>query len=119
MSLRYVLDPRVSMLYAVHRHYAFMPLRNFDTIALYAVVPIISGVAWWTVWKRKPSARPWGMAASVTYILIFLRPIIFFPASASWRNWSLLALGIMGFAAFLPRHERSDSEAPTSPEAFA
>jgi len=119
MSLRYALDPRVSMLYAVHRHYAFLPLRNLATITLYAVVPIVSGIAWWTVWKRKPSARLWGIAASVTYILIFLRPIIFFPASAWWRNWSALALGIMGLAAFLPRHERHDSETPTPPEAVA
>src|SRR5437879_6287035 len=116
-SLRYVLDPRVSMLYAIHRHYAFLPFRNLVTITLYVMVPIINGIAWWTVWKRRPSARLWGIAASVTYILIFLRPIIFFPGSAWLRNWSTLALGIMGLVIFLLRHERHDSE--TTPEAFA
>jgi hypothetical protein len=119
MSLRYMLDPRVSMLYAIHRHYALLPFRNLVTFTLYVAVPIISGVAWWTVWKRKPSARLWGIAASVTYILIFLRPIVFFPTSAWWRNWGVLGEGIIGLIVFLPRYESHDSETPTPSDAAA
>jgi hypothetical protein len=113
MSLRYVLDPRVSILYAIHRHYALLPLRNLVTITLDVAVPIISGLGWWTVWKQKPSGRLWGILASVTYILIFLRLIIFFPVSAWWRHFGVLALGIIGLVVF-SISERSES--PTAPE---
>jgi len=112
MCLRYVLDPRVSMLYAIHRHYAFLPFRNLLTIVLYTATPVISGVAAWLVWTRKSSARVWAITASITYILIFIRSILFVHSSAWWRHLGVLGLGIMGLVGFLPRDEQIDSAAP-------
>jgi hypothetical protein len=68
-------------IYAISQHYAFLPLRNLLIEVLFRVfVATITGVAWWTILKGKPSVRFWGITASLMYILIFLLPIIFFPA---------------------------------------
>ncbi len=96
------------ILYAIHRHYAFLPLRNLFDAASFTVMAAIFGVAWWAVWKGKPSARGWGIAASLTYILIFLRSIIFPPRSV-WGHMGTLVVGTIGMAAFLRRDEQHDS----------
>lgn len=106
MAVRYVVDPRLSMIYAVHLHYASLPLRNLVTIILYTMVPIVSSIAWWTVWKRKRWARLWGITASVTYLLLFLHPIVFYPGSAWWHSWNILLLGIWGLVVFVPSGDR-------------
>jgi len=80
----------------------------------------VFGVAWWTVWKGKPSARGWGIAASLFYILVSLLPIIFFSRSV-WAgvgvvltNFGLvLAIGVAGLVAFSRRYEQPISTART------
>ena len=75
--VRYVIDPRVSIFYAIHKSSPILPtLRNVFAIALYGVFPIVCGLAWWTIWKRKSSARPWGVAASLMNISVFIPPMI-------------------------------------------
>lgn len=95
------------ILYAIHRH-AHLPLRSLLDAAWFSVtVAAIFGVAWWAVWKGKPSARGWGIAASLTYILIFLRSISFPPRSI-WGHVGELVVGTIGVAAFLRRDEQHD-----------
>jgi hypothetical protein len=122
-SLQYLLDPRVSMLYAARRHLILLTVRNFATFVLYVGLSVACGLAWWSIWKKKPSARAWGITASVGYILLFLRPIIFFPASAWWRHWSELLIGTVGLLTFAPSQENEqapeEQEAPYEPEAEA
>jgi hypothetical protein len=55
-----------SILYPIHWHNAFRSL--LITVSLSVVIATISGVAWRIVWKRKPSARGWGIEpASCTF----------------------------------------------------
>jgi hypothetical protein len=85
---------------------------NFRTwllvLLLSVIVPVIAiifGVAWWTNWKEKHSARCWGIAASLTFVLISF--YVFFIIS-KWVLWAPeveLAIGVVGMIAFLQRYE--------------
>jgi hypothetical protein len=58
-------------------------------------------VAWWTIWKRKPAARGFAIAASVMQILIFVGQFIS-PARLAWDyHAGALLLGVVGLLAFL------------------
>lgn len=92
-----------------------MPFWDLATVILYAIVPIVSGIAWWTVWKRKPLARRWGIAASVMSLLVFLDAIVFFPSSIWWHYVSVLLIGIAGILALLPSDKQNEQSAPTAP----
>jgi Peptidase family M50 len=67
------------------------------------------------VWKGKPSARGWGIAASLINILISLLPIIF-SARSLWAGFAavltgfglVLAVGVAGLVAFARRYEPPD-----------
>jgi hypothetical protein len=69
------------------------------------VTAIIFGLAWWTIWKGKRSARCWGIAASLVFVTISL--YVFFVIS----KWVLcapeveLAIGIVGLIAFSRRYQ--------------
>jgi hypothetical protein len=58
--------------------------------------------------KGEPLARGWGIAASLMYILIFLRPIIFFSRSVWWHHVGALVIGVIGLVMFLRRCEQHD-----------
>jgi len=64
---------------------------------------IIFGVAWWNIWKQRPSAKGWGVAASSIHILLSLWMIIFrsYPI-LSCQGFGLI-LGTVGLIAFLWR----------------
>jgi len=99
-------------MYTISRHFAFLTLRNLlpnllIDVLFPVVVATITGVAWWTILKGKPSARFWGIAASLMYILIFLRPIIFSLRSVWWHHVGALFIGIIGLVEFLWRNEGS------------
>jgi hypothetical protein len=66
-----------------------------------AVFAAISGVAWWTIWKGKPSARWWGVAASLMWILTFLRPFIIVLPPVWGRHAGALFVGGIGLLTFL------------------
>lgn len=109
--VRYVVEPHVSILYTIHKSSPLLPtFRNFVTIGLYGVFPIVCGIAWWTIWRRKSSARSWGIAASLMNISVIVPPIIFVPHYAPWRHLGALVIGVVGLIGFLPQQH---SEAPT------
>ena len=93
----------------IHRHYAFSPLRSLLISAVFPTLATIYGVAWWAVWKGKTSARVWGIAASLTYILISLQLIIFFSQSVWNCSGLMLAIGTAGLVAFLQPYEQHNS----------
>jgi hypothetical protein len=73
------------------------------------ILSIINGVAWWTIWEGRRSARAWGIGASLTYILKFLRPF-FIPLQFAWaRDVGPLWVGIVGVVVFLrpDKHRRA------------
>lgn len=95
------------ILFIIHRHDSLLPPRNLLDAASFSVLAVIFGLAWWVVWKEKPSERVWGIAASLTYILIFLRSIIFPPRSI-WGHVGALVVGTTGMVAFLRHDEHHD-----------
>jgi len=94
----------------LRRHpYTSWNFRTWSIVLLWsAIIPvtaIIFGIAWWTIWKGKRSARCWGIAASLIFVMISL--YVFFIIS----KWVLcapgveLAIGIVGLLAFSRRYE--------------
>jgi hypothetical protein len=107
-SLLILLFPFRRIVSAIHRHYALLALPSLLNAAFFSVTAAILAVAWWAVWKGKPSARGWGIAASLTCFLIFFHPDIF-PARSIWRQHvGALVIGTLGTVAFLRRDEQHD-----------
>jgi hypothetical protein len=69
--------------------------------AVFVLQAYIFGMAWWTVWKDKTSAKNWGIAASLINILSILWLHLRHSRSLSSREWELLAIGIVALIAFL------------------
>ena len=65
----------MTLLRAFHRYHDILTVRAILVPAFFLVQTPIYGMASWTVWKRKPSARVWAIVASLTYILIPLLAI--------------------------------------------
>ena len=113
-----------SILHTIHRQ-SFLPLRDLPVATVFTVVATVFGVAWWTVWKGKPSARVWGMTASLINILVSLLPAIavlyiqvihpHFSSGSVWRDLEVvspvLAVGVAGLVAFWRRYEEPDPTA--------
>jgi hypothetical protein len=60
----------------------------------------LTGIAAWTIWKAQPWARGWAIAASLMYIVVFIRPFIV-PMREVWdHNLIALSLGLLGLASF-------------------
>jgi hypothetical protein len=111
MAVKYVV---FSMQIAEHRRYAHMPLLSWVTVILYAIVPIVSALAWWTVWKHKPLARRWGITASILYLLVFLHIILFFPTAIWWQYSSLLIAGVAGIVILLHSDKQNKCKTPVA-----
>jgi hypothetical protein len=60
----------------------------------------LSGIAAWTIWKAHPWAKGWAIAASLMYIVIFLRPFIVSMRTVWDHNLVALSLGLIGLASF-------------------
>ena len=125
-SLQCILDSLWRNLYTIHRQYGFLPLRNQILAVFFSVLAVIFGVAWWTVWKGKPSARRWATVASLTFILIFLQRIIIPTRSIQWNHLGAsvptvigllgaLAIGIAGPVIFSARYDLAPEIDDTKP----
>jgi drug/metabolite transporter (DMT)-like permease len=84
-------------------------LRTLSVPVLFALLTYIFGMAWWTVWKEKPSGKSWGIAASLINNLVMIMAYILHKRSLSGYQWEVLAIGIVGLIAFLwPDKEESE-----------
>ena len=88
------------LLRMIYRHFGFFAPRHLLAASFFPVLAIILAMAWWTVWRKRPSGKGWGTAASLTYVLL--------PAWAIYSSRSLalslgamLALGVIGLIVFL------------------
>ncbi len=73
----------------------------------------VFGMAWWTGFKGKPAARAWGIAASVTNVLVSLVPAIFV-SQLGWGSFGLVfGLGVAGLVAFARPFESANFAAGT------
>lgn len=60
----------------------------------------LPGIAVWTTWKAHPWARGLAIAASLMYVVIFVRPFIL-PIGPAWDHHLLaLSVGLLGLASF-------------------
>ncbi len=73
-------------------------------IPLFAVV---FGMAWWTSFKRKSSARIWGIIASLINIQTALFPLLIPPHSVFNAFLLILGVGIAGLVAFARPYDSS------------
>ena len=62
--------------YEIYRYHAAMPIRMQLGLLFYSALAIIFGAAWWSIWREKPSADSWGIAASFIYALMCLKETI-------------------------------------------
>jgi hypothetical protein len=110
MAVLYLLTPFWIILHTIRRPYALPTLSNLlITELLSMAVSIISGMAWWTTLKGKPTKRAWGIAASLTYILIFLGPIAFSLRSGWPHHVGALLIGTVGLVVFSRRDDQHHS----------
>jgi len=112
-----------AVLSAIHPEFASSALLGWRTEALlFFAFAAIDGAAGWTIWKKKPSARAWGIDASgVSILLFFWRSV--FPTRLGWHIWQYapptradwpvrmfyLLVGIVGLVAFIRRDEPTES----------
>jgi len=73
--------------------------------ALLLVFGFVFAMAWWTVFKLKPSARWWGIAASLINIQVSLFPLAVPPHSIDTGFLLILGLGLGGLVVFWRRVE--------------
>ena len=112
-SLTYVVLCLRSM-YTISQNSAFLTLTNLLIfVSFESVVAAITGMAWWTILKEELSARGWGIAASLMYILIFLRPIIFRLGTGRLQHVGALVIGVIGLVKFFRPDEQQHSNPHT------
>jgi len=101
-SLQYITISLKSIPSAVHQQ-SSLALLHILLMAptLSVLMALISGMASWTIWKGKPSAKGWAIAASLIYVLIFLRQFII-PLRPTWdHRLGALFTGVVGLVAFM------------------
>ena len=87
---------------ALTHHYSLSFIQRLLYAPIFpAIVAIICGTAWWTGWKEKRSARGWGIAASVMYLVIFIRQFLIPLQPVTGRHVGALLFGIVGIYVFL------------------
>jgi hypothetical protein len=64
--------------------------------AMIGVPSLIMSIAWWKTFREQPSARPWGIAASVMNILAALFPLVLYYKFDHNRTNLMATLGIDG-----------------------
>ena len=88
----------------------------------FPIQSVVFAMAWWTVWRRRRSARGWAIAASLVLILqsglllYFLRNFL---QQAPLRDviLTVLAVGVVGLIVFSPRNLAAtlDEDSPVQP----
>lgn len=80
--------------------YNVVTSEDFIVLLSLLITAVICGVACWAIWRNKSSSRGWGIAASLTYGLSAIRPVMFH-TSHSGLGWTSLIIGVSGLIVFL------------------
>ena len=100
------------ILRAIHWQHGFLSNSRLVLIpAMFTILAVVLGMACFTIWRGKPSANRWGIAASLTYLLPTVVAIIYSSHSLLRHTAVTLALGAVGLFAFLRHDEQPESEA--------
>jgi hypothetical protein len=85
-------------------------------ITVFVAMATIDGIAWWSVWKERPSARGWAVAASLASLLGSLWLISHSWRLARWCTWFTAALSIAWLVLFLwPNGSQQGTEEAEKP----
>ena len=90
------------VLYSIPRHPPVISfLQNLLIGRIFCVyMAAVSGLAAWTIWKAHRWARGWAIAASLLYLVIFMRRFII-PIRPTWDHGLVaLLVGLVGLASF-------------------
>jgi hypothetical protein len=90
----------------VRQYHDFLTLPGLLVPAVFAVQGAISGMACWTLWKRKRSARLWAIVASLTYImgpLLTIGSNVHFSRPIRDCSVAILVVGVTGLIVFSRR----------------
>jgi hypothetical protein len=85
-------------------------------IAILLAAYITFLVAWWTNWRRTRSARGWGIAASLIFVMLSIEIFIDRLLSSWGASGFELAIGVLGLIAFAPRMEIAPKIDDPNPE---
>jgi hypothetical protein len=103
LSIGSVVDLRWTL---IRRHGTLSP-RSIMAFCFSVSFALIFGMAWWTTWKTKPSARNWGIASSLAILLIPVFVMHFTHQPMTDSNWSEIAVGALSLIAYAwPDRER-------------
>ena len=96
-----ILASVVNIARAILHPYSQTLLQNILVGPMFhAALAAMSGIALWAIWKDKPRARQWAVAASSIYFLGFFRQFII-PVRPAWDHYvSWLIAAVAGVVAF-------------------
>ncbi len=86
--------------FTAQRHAVFASPRSFAVSALFVAVAAIFAASSWTNLKARPSARAWGLAASMTSVLLGLLPTMLSHRAIGGGFGTVLGIGVLGIVAF-------------------
>jgi hypothetical protein len=69
-------------------------------VVMFPVLAAVFGLAFWTTFTERRSAKSWGIAASLVFVLAALWPIVHHPGSILGAAGVELAIGAIGLFAF-------------------
>lgn len=99
--------PRLQRTTGPHGKLGFFFVSLLPTMVLVALAAVLAVASWITL-SGKRSARGWGIAASLIFLLAPIWPTIF-SSQLPWRGFgSILVVGVVGLVAFSHRLARSD-----------
>jgi len=88
-------------LYGLSRYQNMLLVRILLVIVFDFCVVALSGIAAWTIWKAHPWARGWAIAASVSFVFMFIRPFLI-PMHTILTHYLIsLVVGLVGICAFV------------------
>lgn len=86
---------------AIQRHGTTLPLSVWLLNGVLPVEAAVLAAAWWFIWQKRSSAKVWGIAASLMFIL----NAVWFYARTARIQWVLLVVGVTGLVAFVQHDE--------------
>jgi hypothetical protein len=109
-SLKCLAESKCNLAFVIHQSRPMPFLRSPIGPAMFSITTgLVSGIAWWTLWKRLRSGRAWAIVLSLILILSYFTQFVFSIKSGQDRHLGALLLGIAGLAVFWPRKGQMDA----------
>jgi len=90
------------------QHHGIPSLRLFVPGAVLFLFAYVFGMAWWCTWKGRPSARAWGIIASLVTMYIPLSLTYFFHSPFSNSIYKAIVFSFLALIAYLWPEKQAD-----------